>query len=284
MEFQVTNFSIKKEIQEQGYYIFRNAFSQQDVLELIQATDKALTTSENSEDLLAINKTGHVHKILYMFNKGEIFLKALVHPSILEIIFLLHNTPEEIVPTWEDMLIKVPYEGVPVGVHQDLALQSVHHDVFSLGIYLHSSHSNPVYYLPKSHKLGPLTKDEIQSVFENRKDEFIPIYAKPGDIIVHNVKTAHYSDENKTKDSRYTWYLEFRTLEQLRSDSPWDEDWILSRRAIWAAALKQYAPKMLHWIQDEEILKNYSNPLNLRISHTNKDISYDQTNPYNHFS
>ena len=275
--------TVKETFQEQGYYVFKNAFSREEIKELVKATDKALTLPKNVDDLLTINKTQHVHKILYMFEKDDAFLKALVHPSILKIISSLSETPERIVPTWEDMLIKVPYEGVPVTVHQDLALQSVNHEIFSLGIYLHDSKPNPVYYLPKSHKLGSLTKDEIYQVYEEQKDDFGPIYADPGDIIIHNVKTVHYSEENKSSSPRYTWYLEFRTLDQLRFDSPWDEDWILSRRAIWVSALKQHAPDMSYWIEDEESLKAYLSPLNLRVSHTNDHINYDQTNPYNHF-
>ena len=85
------------------------------------------------------------------------------------------------------------------------------------------------------------------------------------------------------QDSSYTWYLEFRTLGQLRDDSPWDEDWILSRKSIWVSALKRYVPSMVDWIQDEGILQPYLNPLKLRISHTNEHINYDQSNPYNHF-
>ena len=274
---------MKETFKEQGYYVFKNAFSPEEVQDLVNATDRALTFPENAEDLLTINKTQHVHKILYMFGKGDVFLKTLAHSSILKIVSSLCETPERIVPTWEDMLIKVPYEGVPVTVHQDLALQSVNHEVFSVGIYLHSSRPNPVYYLPKSHNLGPLTKEEIYKVYEEKKDAFVPIYADPGDIIIHNVKTVHYSEKNTSSSPRYTWYLEFRTLDQLRDDSPWDEDWILSRRAIWISALKQYAPTMDHWIQDEEDLGDYLNPLNLRVSHTNDQIHYDQDNPYNHF-
>jgi ectoine hydroxylase-related dioxygenase (phytanoyl-CoA dioxygenase family) len=279
----MNDFTIKDIFKEQGYYVFKGALSPKEVQELVDATDKALTAPGNTNDLLTINKTQHVHKILYMFEKGDVFLKTLVHPSFLQVVSALCETPEQIVPTWEDMLIKVPYEGVPVTVHQDLALQSVHHEVFSLGVYLHSSRPNPVYYLPKSHKLGPLTKEEIYKVYEEQKDAFVPVYADPGDIIVHNVKTVHYSEANNSSSPRYTWYLEFRTLDQLRTDSPWDEDWILARRAIWVSALKQYAPNMRYWIQDEKALEAYLNPLNLRVSHTNEHITYDQANPYNHF-
>jgi hypothetical protein len=275
---------LKKHIDAQGYYLYKNAFSVPEIEALIHATDRALSLPLYKNDLLTINKTNHVHKVLYMFEKGDIFLKSFVHPCILKILASLHSNPQAIVPTWEDMLIKIPFDGIPVDVHQDLALQSVHHEVFSLGVYLHSSRSNPVYYLPKSHTLGPLTKTEIAAVYHKHKEDFVPVYAEPGDIVIHNVKTVHYSEENKSPNPRYTWYLEFRTLDQLRLDSPWDEDWISSRRAIWVAAIKKYAPQMTAWIPDEARLKHYMHPLKLRVSHTNEHIKYDQDNPYNHFS
>jgi ectoine hydroxylase-related dioxygenase (phytanoyl-CoA dioxygenase family) len=277
------NLPQKYNIEENGFAVFKNALPKEVVQKLIKATDQAMNESKNKKDLLAINQTGHVQKILYMFDKGDIFLKTLVHPSILQILTTLHPCPKQLVPTWEDMLIKVPFEGVPVTVHQDLALQSVNHDVFSLGIYLHGSFSNPVYYLPKSHRLGPLTRHAIYDIYEKHKKDFTPVYAEAGDIIVHNVKTVHYSEENKTKDPRYTWYLEFRTLDQLRTDSPWDEGWISARRALWVHTLKKTIQNPSDWMEDDE-LKNQVVPTTFRVCHTNETISYDPTNPYNHFT
>ena len=218
-----------------------------------------------------------------MFEKSENFVKALVNDSILAILQETVSDITTIVPTWEDMLIKVPYHGVPVGVHQDLALQSINSDVYSLGVYFHSSKENPVYYLPESHKLGPLTKKEIHKLFNERKKDFIPVIAEAGDIIVHNVKTVHYSDENLSKSPRYTWYLEFRNIKQLEEDSPWDIDWINQRRKIWVYALQKYKSyeQIKDLIPDEKFFNDF--PLILKVSHTNDIIKYDDKNPYNHF-
>ena len=84
--------TVKETFQEQGYYVFKNAFSREEIKELVKATDKALTLPKNVDDLLTINKTQHVHKILYMFVKDDAFLKALVHHSILKFIFQIVST------------------------------------------------------------------------------------------------------------------------------------------------------------------------------------------------
>lgn len=64
--------------------------------------------------------------------------------------------------------------------------------------------------------MGALTKTEIYKVEDKDRDKFVPIRVKAGDIVIHNVKTVHYSEENKCDHPRYTWYLEFRTINQLK--------------------------------------------------------------------
>lgn len=276
--------NLQRDFNEKGYCVLENAFTENDVKTLLDRTETVLREDDGSDDFLRINDSNHIHKVKYMFDKGEVFLRYLVHDSILKIVSELSEDVTQIVPTWEDMLIKIPRHGIPVTVHQDLALQSASHDVFSVGIYLHDSYDNPVYYLPGSHKMGALTKTEIYKVYDENRANFIPIHAKAGDVVVHNVKTVHYSEENKCEHPRYTWYLEFRTIDQLKNDSPWDDDWIMSRRAIWAYALKKYQQNIDYLLPDIALLKPYLQNLNLKISHTNEYIDYDMQSPYNHFS
>ncbi len=276
---------MNKQFEKDGFIHIKQAFSTEEINELIAATDSILNNPANKNDLLAIDESGHTHKILYPLGKHELFLKSLVHPSILERLLQTIENPLEIVPTWEDILIKLPYCGIPVTFHQDLALQSSKYDIFSFGVYLHTSKHNPVLYLPGSHVLGALTKTELYKVSEARINEFVPIIAEPGDIIMHKVKTIHYSKTNETPFPRYTWYLEFRTLSQLYDDSPWDKDWILARRAIFAYALSKYQPSYYReLIKDEQVLEPYLRNLNLRIPHETETVKYDMQSPYNHFA
>lgn len=285
MSLPKINHRIQSDFQTDGYLHLKNFIPQSLINGLIEATDKTLTQTQFSYDLHSIDEKRTVHKVLYAFEKDERFLQLLVHDNILEIVLSLIDNPKEIVPTWEDILIKVPHEGIPVTFHQDLALQSAKHDVFSVGIYLHSSHNNPVYYLPSSHHYGPLTKSKLYEISESRLHEFVPVIAEAGDVVVHNVKTIHYSEKNTSPFARYTWYLEFRTLTQLFNDSPWNKDWILGRRAIFAYALQKYAPQYFaELIPDEETLRPYLQNIKLRIPHLTETIQYDMESPYNHFA
>jgi len=276
--------NLRKDFIEKGYCILENALTSSEVKSLLTQTQTILTSDDGSDDFLRINDSNHIHKIKYMFDKGEIFLQYLVHKYILKIESEISENVTQIVQTWEEMLIKITKKGIPVTVHQDLALQSASHDVFSVGIYLHDSYDNPVYYLPGSQKMGALTKTEIYKVYDENRDKFVPIRVKAGDIVIHNVKTVHYSEENKCDHPRYTWYLEFRTIDQLKNDSPWDDDWIMSRRAIWAYALRKYQKNIDYLLTDIDLLEKYLQNLNFKISHTNEHINYDMQSPYNHFS
>jgi hypothetical protein len=274
---------LKKNLEEDGFCLIPKSFSSSYVQGLIDAVERTLENENFSYDFLKLDKTKHTYKIKYMFEKDEFFYKTLVSDPLLSIILDLIDDPQSVVPTWEDMLIKAPSAGIPVTVHQDIDLLSTLNNVFIIGIYMHDACHNPVHYLPGSHNLGALKREEIYEIYHLNKDNFVPLNAKAGDISIHNVKTIHFSEKNKSKNPRYTWYLEFRTKDQLIKDSPWDIEWISARRAIWVNALRTYKKNIEHLIPDEEELKPYINPLRLRVLHTNEKIKYDLNSPYNHF-
>lgn len=274
-----------EQFKRRGITCFRNVLAANEIQELIAIVDSILINPNYKPDLLSIDNSNGIHKILYPLGKDERLLKYIVHPLILEVLISLVSDVTEIVLTWEDILIKEPFTGIPVTFHQDLALQSTDHDIFSFGMYFHDSVDNPVYYLPESFKYGALTKDKLYKVVAEHKDQFEPIIACAGDISLHYVKTIHYSDTNRSPNPRYTWYLEYRTMTQLRENSPWDEEWIIMRRAIFVAALMRYAPAYVERLApDLEKLKPYLQKLELRVPQTNDKIQYDMESPYNHFA
>jgi hypothetical protein len=237
------------------------------------------------EDLLFTN-TGVERKICYAFQKDEIFLDIISNPKVIEILKDIYGDQiGNILPTWEDILIKKPICGIPVEVHQDLGLPSINiGEVFSLSFYLNESKDNPVYYIKGSHKLGALTRNEIQKY--QGKELFTPYFANIGDINIHNVLTVHYSDSNKSLLPRYTWYVEFRTIEQILNDSPWNLEWALKRQAILAYAIENRKKKGLVFSEIDFTRKNelnkYFENIELKVPHIGEGIEYID-NEYNHF-
>ena len=81
---------MNNQFQTDGFSHIKQAFNSEEIKELITAADSA-----NKNDLLAIDESGHTHKVLYPLGKHELFLKSLVHPSILEVLLKTIDNPLE---------------------------------------------------------------------------------------------------------------------------------------------------------------------------------------------
>lgn len=249
---------------------------------LITSVNQLLFSQAYSEDILL--EHNQPKKIVYMFNKGDVFLQTLVDNKVLDLLCHHIEDPTQIVPSWEDMIIKVPYSNNAFRPHQDLPLQSLNSKVFSIALYLHDSTHNPVWFLPGSHQLGPQTKTQIDNIFTAERQNFVAVPAGAGDAVMHHAQTIHFSEENTTANPRYTWYLEFRTLRQLREDSPWDLKWILKRRAIFVYALEKFNPtRLAELAPDYNALQAYLQNVQLKVPHVTETVDYDMQSPYYHF-
>ena len=249
------------------------------------AIEKYLTQKSNPDVL--ITQQNIVRKVCYAFEKDEVFLDIISHPNVICLLKNIYGSDVvNILPTWEDILIKQPKSGIPVEIHQDLGLQSVKMgDVFSLAFHFHDTHENPVCFFEGSHKLGAITREQIKQY--QSKDLYKPYLSSAGDIDIHNVLTLHYSEPNTTEKPRYTWYVEFRTIKQIIEDSSWDEEWALQRQAILYFAIENRKRKGLSFeeisFSGEPIFAKCFNDIKLRIPHETKGVSYSD-NEYNHFA
>jgi hypothetical protein len=280
-----TTTTVKDQFDKQGFLHVPGVIPTREINTLREATE-CILKEDVSRDILK-TEGGVPRKICYLFDKGEIYLEMLSHPAVIGLATSLAFRPDWLVPTWEDMLIKPAHTGIPVQVHQDLALQTVNGRVFSIGIYLHDAIHNPVYFLPESHQLGPLTREQIKEIWHTRKRDFQPVYAATGDLVAHDVLTVHYSESNESPFERYTWYLEFRDLDQLIQNQIWPRDWCLGRRAILFRSQMERMQRGLASVEiqfpDSGDLKAISNVGELRFPHETGNISYDLKSPYNHF-
>ncbi|MEQ1503712.1 MAG: phytanoyl-CoA dioxygenase family protein [Myxococcota bacterium] len=237
-------------------------------------------------DLLR-DHAGQVRKIAYPLALDPRFVIALAEPALIALASEISPAPDELVLTWEDVLYKAPLVGEAVPVHQDLAMQSLPGPVYSLGVHLEEATDNPVWFLPGSHRLGPQTKDQVTAL--RRGCGFVPLAPRAGDVLVHDALCVHYSDANTGAGARTTWYLEFRTLTQLRADGRWPDSWARSRRAILfhACAAREAMGLMVRWpdLGPGESLEGWlSGEAEFRVTHVSQGVDYDLTSPWYHFS
>lgn len=274
-----------KKLKEHGVLNFKSVIDYELIERAISAIERFLPQKYNPDVLTTPSNI--VRKVCYAFEKDEVFLDIISHPNVIRILKTIYGTDiVNILPTWEDILIKQPKIGIPVEIHQDLGLQSVNiGDVYSLAFHFHDTIENPVCFFEGSQKFGAITREEIKK-YQN-KELYKPYLSSAGDVDIHNVLTLHYSEPNTSENPRYTWYVEFRTIKQIIEDSPWNEEWALQRQAILLYAIENRKRKGLPF---EEIpfsrkldLEKRINNIQLRIPHETNGVKYTD-NEYNHFA
>ncbi len=238
-----------------------------------------------SEDLVRTSD-GVPVKLMYPLDKYPEFFAALGSREIRDVVDALLPRHDSVL-TWEDVLVKLPSVGVEVGVHQDIGLDPTRDTIHSLGISLNGDRDNPVYFLPGSHRLGPLTKAAVEALWRDCRDGFRPVETRAGDVVIHNVHVLHHSKANRSARPRATWYLEFRSLRSLLEQGPWNEDWAQRRRAIWIYARAANGDDI--GFDESDTVKERIGHLeagteSLRVPHVTDEVRYDPTSPYNHFS
>ncbi len=276
--------SWRAQLERDGFVHIPRVLPMEEVSALALLSLRSVDDYSESEDL--IRTAGGVPlKLTYPLDKYSEFLSVLGRREISDIVDRLLPKADSVL-TWEDVLIKMPLVGEGVGAHQDIGLDPTRETIFSLGISLHDDSNNPVYFLPGSHRLGPLTSNAVSAIRRDCKPQFVPVISQPGDVVIHNVHVLHYSEPNPSEKPRATWYLEFRSMASLLERGPWSADWTHHRRAIWVHARKaagddseEERDEVMEYLAS---LQNGQSPF--RVPHVTEEVQYDPTSPYNHFS
>ena len=273
------------QLERDGFVHLPGLIDADDAARLTILSLRSLDDYAQSDDLVKTDQ-GVPVKLLYPLDKYHDFVSVLGSHPVRELVDAILPVDDSVL-TWEDVLIKPPSVGVEVGVHQDIGLDPTRDTVHSLGISLNGDQENPVFFLPGSHRLGPLTKDAVAALWKDCLDQFQPVVTQPGDVVIHNVHVLHHSEPNRSPRPRATWYLEFRSMRSLLENGPWNNEWVHRRRAIWVHARAAAGDTIGNDEADAvkaqlELL--LSGAGTLRVPHVTETVRYDSASPYNHFS
>ena len=273
------------QLERDGFVHLPGVLDADDAARLAILSLRSLDDYAQSDDLVRTDQ-GVPVKLLYPLDKYQDFVSVLGGRPVRQIVDAILPVDDSVL-TWEDVLIKPPAVGVEVGVHQDIGLDPTRDTVHSLGISLNGDQDNPVFFLPGSHRLGPLTRDAVTALRQDCLDQFQPVVTQPGDVVIHNVHVLHHSEPNRSPRPRATWYLEFRSMRSLLENGPWDSEWVHRRRAIWVHARAAAGDAIGNDEADAvraqlELL--VSGAGTLRVPHVTETVRYDSASPYNHFS
>ncbi len=189
----------------------------------------------------ASRPTGRVmFRVDYLHDKHEAAsLELLGSPEILGIAESLAGP--NFVPTYESLVFKNEGDGAAIPWHQD-ALHPRRHRIFNVDVYLDASRAGE-----GALRVLPGSQTEAIDICSIRDDHgweppgALQVELEPGDVLVHDVMIVHGSEPVRHNPLRRTIYYEFRSVEQILTEGPWDRDWIDARLRLVPLGLAEHA-------------------------------------------
>jgi ectoine hydroxylase-related dioxygenase (phytanoyl-CoA dioxygenase family) len=178
-------------------------------------------------------------RVNYLHGKGQpASLETLGSPQILAIAESLCG--RNVVPTYESMVFKMPGDGEIIRWHQD-AVFPRNYRIFNIDIYLDQALKNTgaLRVIPRSHRETHEVCGFAEKWGWNHPDQII-VEMEAGDILVHDDMVLHGSPYTENNPLRRVVYYEFRPIEQILDEGPWDMTWADQRLRLIPLALKRF--------------------------------------------
>jgi ectoine hydroxylase-related dioxygenase (phytanoyl-CoA dioxygenase family) len=179
-------------------------------------------------------------RVNYVHNKGQAAsLQLLGCPQVLAVAESLCGP--NFVPTYESMVFKAEGDGEAIPWHQDAVHPARKHRIFNLDVYLDHSKvgAGALRVIPGTQKI----KQDICALTDAYgwdHPHAIDVEMAPGDVLLHNVMVVHGSDRTLGNALRRTIYYEFRSVEEILDDGPWDRAWIDQRLRLIPIAQRRW--------------------------------------------
>jgi hypothetical protein len=230
-----------------------------------RAGDYAFANRPNGKVLFRVN---------YIHAKGQsASLELLGSPQILGIAESLAGP--NFAPTYESMVFKMPGDGEAIPWHQDAVFPRSFR-AFNTDLYLDASRADAgaLRVVPRSHKQVHNVCQIRDQYGWNHPDQIV-VEMEPGDLLIHDDMVLHGSPRVEGRDLRRTVYFEFRPVEQVLAEGPFDDDFLNARLRLIPVALRAYQTAFpdeaqFRWNADAEIRPQMSgdDATELRIVHT----------------
>ena len=239
---------------DNGYLILRGVLQGEEFQHLRAAmnelTDYGRTAVRDEPDFLY--GTGHksgdkvLRRIEYVIDKRDECKVLLGHPFILRSVEKLVG--QDLIPTWDSMVLKLPGEGIIVPWHRDAGNAHVGDvPIFNVDFYLDEADEDTcVWLIPGSHTWSEEKVQEIVKREGFRTEGATPALMQPGDVLFHNILVVHGSPANSSAKLRRVVYYEFRTAHVEEELGPHIPAYIpLKQKVLLACLEKRRAAKYI---------------------------------------
>lgn len=236
--------------EEHGYLILRGVLRRNE-LERLQTATAGLIEADAHGDPDYFYGAGHktgapvLRRIEYVVDKSDECKALLGHPFILNSVRLLVG--DDLLSTWDSMVIKQPGEGIVVPWHRDAGTEFVgDKPIFNVDFYLDEADGDTcVYVIPGSHKWPPGRAAEWLAErrdADHTREDFeatgaIAALMEPGDVLFHNILVLHGSPANAGGKLRRVVYYEFRTEHVERELGPHTAEYIPLKQGLLHACI-----------------------------------------------
>lgn len=208
-----------------GYVLLPQLLSSAEVKALQDDTDVIVHSgyegkepqSDYFHDVLPDTGEDVFHRVQYVFPKApnNSLLTLLGQPFILELVH--HLLGDDFVCAAEALVFKMPGNGREVPVHADCDPSDSRLSplIFNVDYYLDDAtlENGCLYVAPGSHKLSLSSKEISTRGFGFPGLQ--PLYARAGDVLLHDTRLVHSSHRSRGTALRRTLYYEFQSLGEI---------------------------------------------------------------------
>lgn len=240
----------RKQLDEQGYLVFKNVLSPSDVESILSRLEELWSIEGDQAGEENYIETG-VRRLANLANKGEIFRSLYAHSQVLEVIEAVMGP--DIRVSMVNARDVPPHTGVRMSFHMDSDKGRVRDekgynaataiwmlDEFSLA-------SGATAFVPGSHLFAKSPKQVLTDLNASHPDEII-IEGQPGDVLVFNGHCWHAGRPNQTDNHRRAVLIHY-----LRADVPRPENRRQHLDAEHAATLTPRERELLG-VDDKEVV------------------------------
>jgi ectoine hydroxylase-related dioxygenase (phytanoyl-CoA dioxygenase family) len=211
----------RKQLDEQGYLIFKALLASQDVGRLLARLEDLWSTEGEHAGEENYIEPG-VRRLANLANKGEMFRNLYAHPQVLEIVETIMG------PDVRAAMVNArdvpPHTGVRMPFHMDSDKGRVRDEVgysAATAIWMLDEFTvanGATAFVPGSHLLGKSPKEVLADLNASHPNEIV-IEGQPGDVLVFNGHCWHAGRPNETDGHRRAILIHY-----LRADVPRPEN------------------------------------------------------------
>jgi ectoine hydroxylase-related dioxygenase (phytanoyl-CoA dioxygenase family) len=211
----------RKQLDEQGYVIFRNLISASQINSILSRLEELWAMEGDHAGEENYIEPG-VRRLANLANKGEVFRNLYAHPRVLEVVEMVMG------PDVRTAMVNArdvpPHTGVRMPFHMDSDKGRARDEIgysAATAIWMldeFSVASGATAFVPGSHRLGKSPKEVLSNLDASHPDEIV-IAGQPGDVLVFNGHCWHAGRPNETEGHRRAILVHY-----LRADVPRPEN------------------------------------------------------------